>query len=424
MFAKRSVIDDIETLQMRLVRASAGRSLRAVDVPFVTNVGPSEQSNVLEWNVLPGVHTDSEFVRKAAFATLTLPLAFGLLTRASALGSDFAVANGAEAYWRVQAQNLGASCTGAHAGLLGGIFTTGVALWILSATESAKTFAPTGLAGLTKPVEIDGWIFFTACAPNGSEVVAYLPPPFIVNDETLGATEALQRRVQYFTTEHAGAQATVGLWRGKPHVATTDGLWRIVPLTDGNGWALGDSVVKWDLAADTQFAITNKYIVALADAAVLMFDGESTEIASNSRFTTLTGDGRIAVLASANGDAAVLSGSDWEAFENVDVVGTLANDGATLALCERVNSAVQSAVLKTCVCAFASPIFLDSIVIDGAVESVSVVCDNGVRSLRASSAQPGLWRANVRAQKLQLIITTRPGEHVSGVSVRLRKYGS
>lgn len=427
MFAKRSSIDEIETLQQRLVRASAGRSLRAVDVPFVANIGAGEQANVLEWNVLPGPHTEKEFARAAMFAPVTLPVAFSALTRASALMSDFAVSDGTNGYYRTKTQALGATCTGAHCGLLGGIFTTGTALWIMSATENSKEFTAGGLSGCMKPVEIDGWIFFSACAPNGAEVVAYLPPPFAQNDETFGSSEALQRRVQYFTTEHAGVGATVGLWRGKPHVATTDGVRRIVPLSDAQGWALGDQIAKWDMPHDAQFAITSKYVVGHDGSGVVLFDGENVETQTNSRFTTLTGDGRIAVLSNDSGEAAVLSGSDWETFESLDAVGTLAKDGNgdVRALCERVNATTPvAATLATCWCAFASPVFLDSIVVDGGVASVTVLSDNGTRVLVASSAQPGLWRANLRAQRLKIIITTLPGEHVSGVTVRLRKYGS
>jgi hypothetical protein len=426
VFAKRASNDEIEDLQQQLVRASAGRSLRAVSVPFVANIGADERSNVIEWNVLPGMHSEKEFTRAAAFRTMSPPAAFNTLTYASALGTNFAVSNGTAGYWLNESQALGDTCTGAHAGLLGGIFTTGTSLWILSTTESAKQFTLANVGGFTKPVEIDGWVFFSACAPNGAEVVAYLPPPFIQMDETFGTTEGEQRRIQYFTTEHAGQGATVGLWRGKPHVATTDGVWQIVPLSDAQGWALGDQVAKWDLPSDTQFAVTNKYIVAHNGSDVVLFDGESTEIASSSRFTTLTGDGRIAVLSNSNGDAAVLSGSDWETFAYVDVVGTLMNDGvATYALSERVNALEdESVVLTTCWCTFASPIFLDSIVADGNIAGVSILTDNGNRKLVASSAQPGLWRANVRAQRLKLFITTRAGEPVKGVTVRLRKYGS
>jgi hypothetical protein len=299
-------------------------------------------------------------------------------------------------------------------------------LQIASSTEPLKIFTPTGLSGITKPCEINGFVFFTACLGIGIEVVGYLPPPLWVPDATFGATEEEQRRIEHFATEHLGSAGRVGLWQGRIVLATTRGLWEIKALNDGQGYGIGAQVQSWNLSGEVQFAITHDDVWAL-DQGVLMRAGQGTEVVGDCGFTLLTGDGRTAVLSEPGGRFAVSNGSDFEEFGSDTralVVGTLLApyNNLTLHSTERVVWAGRETVwLTTTWAQFPNPIAIEEIITDPAVLRVKMLTENEVYDLTRSIVSPSLWRAGYGGTRLKVLLEVPVGASIALPVLKLRR---
>lgn len=412
--------------QQQLGLALSGRGSVNAPMPFAAGLCVNETFGAFAWRDLPGTHNRETFTASSWFRAVSTGNA-GQLANAnfgSAHGGEICFTVGATGYRTTGSIALGADATGAHQSLLGSLFTTGTSLVIASGTEATKVFTPTGLTGLTKPCEINGFIFFTACL-SGLEVIAYLPPPLFVDDATMGATEQLARRVQHFTTEHLGTAARVGMFQGRPVVATTKGIWGIKALGDGQGYGIDAQIESWNLTPEVQFAITHDDVFAL-DQGTLLRKGASSELICGCGFTTLGSDGRIAVLSEPGGRFAVSNGADFEEFggdQRTMVIGTLLlKDGAVLTTDRVAWTDAASVWLTTAWANFPNQIAIEALFLDPGVRRARVLTESGSYDLMRSEVAPAMWRAGWSGTRLKLMIEVPVGERL-GIApvIRLKR---
>lgn len=410
--------------QQQLGLALAGRGSVNAPLPFAAGLAGEETYGAFAWRDLPGMHTQGEFKAHSWFRDLGAePEEFATATYGSGYGGAWCFAEGSTGYNAAGSVVLGATVTGAHQSLLGSIFTTGESIVIASGTEPLKTFEPPGLGGITRPCEINGFVFFLACAPTGTEVVGYLPPPLWVPDGTFGSTEALQRRVQHFSSEGLGTAGRVGLWQGRIVLATSTGIWGIKALEDGQGYGIDAQIESWNLSGEVQFAITHDDIWAL-DQGVLLRRGQSAEMIGSCGFTVLNGDGRLAVLSEPGGRFAVSNGSDFEEFggdQRASVVGTLLASGGRLFSTERAAWSASSVWLTTTWANFPNSIALESVHVDPSVLRVKVITETGAWDLAKSAISPSLWRAGYGGTRIKLMFEVPVGVAITAPVLKLKR---
>lgn len=412
--------------QQQLGLALRGNGVVNAPLPFTAGLCGENSYGAFAWRDLPGLHNRETFKAQAWFRDFGSGSVsdFAGASFGSAHGGSFCFAKGTTGFWNNGTVELGGNATGAHQGLLGSIFTTGQDIVIASGTEAVKTFSPAGHTGITKPVEINGFIFFTSCVA-GNEVVGYLPPPLFAADETFGETEQEQRRVQHFATEHLGTAGRVGLWRGIIVLATTRGVWEIKALSDGMGYGLGQQIEAWNLSPEVQFGITLSDIWAL-DGGTLLRRGEgSAEIVGNCGYEILSSDGRQAILSAKDNHFAVSNGSDFEEFGGElggSVVGMLFSHNGKLHSTERSAwTDRQSVWLSTTWAHFPSAIAIEEVFTDPSVEAVSVATETGSYSLSRSLVTPSLWRAGYSGHRLRVSMRIPINTAISQPILRLRR---
>lgn len=382
---------------------------------FDVDLGGADNDFGLTWRTLPGAFDADSFRSNLEFQSVDLSgLGFGVDPEIVVNHKQMCLATAGTAF--LLDGVLGAvpeQITDAHYGVHGGWMSSNQTIYLKNRNTSLLTL-PTNLFGIRGLFEFNGFLFFTAtqgesCVP----VVGYVAPNVPGMATAFQDTNAAST-YEYFTTQHIGEGGSFGVYKGKLVVATSRGVWFIVPGREGFTWVLGEQLDSWTLGTDALIAVGWSQIVALSGGDLYVLQEGNNRVYPETRFTSVSSTGANIVLGS-SGDVAVSNGDGFECWGGFTAAGCglLSGAGDWYIPDKVVRNTPVSLTLSTTTAHFPGRIGLLEINAHPSVSAVQVTTDFSSYALRQSPSHPNVWRAGISGQTMQIDFTVPSGSRIT-----------
>jgi hypothetical protein len=430
MFNEKSYLQPIAEEQG--VLAPKRRGTYPISMPWEVDLGALTNQQALTWRLLPATHTKDWLVKDTGFAlAATQPMSgTAVLTDGASHDLNYVAVSGVQSYsWNGTTFGTSQPIRGCAYGLLGAwVVTTGL-IYQHNQQEGQRVHTPEGMWNLNYPVEYNGALFFTAQRGSDStRVIGYWETPLFLETQTFGPEGRWQN--EYFSIEHLGLTAAIGVWDGLLVVASNRGVWRIEAGSEG-GYKLGSQVAAWDIPhTGVQWAIGGHSVCALAGGTLYVLTATDRSIYPNTRFTNIKGDGSRVVLSrpwqlgEAGPEIAVSNGADFETYDGYTAAGTLLINSQTaqLYLPERVplSPATSYYWIETTMAELDSWLCLEDVIVHDTVEEIEVVTDRRTYVLKQSHFNPHQWRAGITVRFFKLRFKLKQGRSLEPMIINFR----